>query len=437
MRISIALSLLVLAIGATLGWQDHQRLVAVQTIHDKLVAEAASTGITLDPAAAEDGVRVTKREREDKDAIARQISREFIAFAKEMEQQEKKGGQPDEEMQKKIFDMLDKLMSMDSSQLKTLIAEVRATPDLEDETRQGLIGFSIMTLSNDHPQAALTLFTESQDIFKDDGMGKQVVSSSLAKWAKDDPMAALAWIRENGEKHPDLVSDDARLGLISGAADQDPKLAFSLISELGLKDPKDAVTKILGTAKTASERSAVLAAFRDHLATITDANERKNAAADGARELAQSAAKEGFEAGSQWISDAGFSPEELGRIADGSFSYNIKREDTGKWVEWIGTNNPDAKSDNGIRRMVSNWTEKDYQAAGTWLSATPAGPTKDASVRAYAETVAAYEPATAAQWAMTLPAGKQREETLQNIYDRWPSDDEDAKAAFAKQHGIR
>jgi len=437
MRISIALSLLILAIGAAIGWQDHQRLEIVRASHDKLVAEAASSGITLDPGQSESGVRITKREREDKDAIARQTAVDFIAFAKEMEAMEKSGKGKDENMQKRILEVMDRMMSLDSGQLKILIAELRANKELKDEMRRGLIGFSIMTLANDHPQAALTLFTEASEDFKDDGMGKHVISTSLAKWAKDDPMAALAWVRENGKKFPDLVNDDAKRGLISGAAANDPKLAFSLIGELGMEDKSQSIRSIVEAARTPAERTTTLAALTEHLATLTDSDVRAETSRDAIRGLVQSAAKDGFEAGSKWISEAGFTPEQLAGIGSGGFTHTIKGAETGKWIEWMDKTLPAAKSDDGIRNMVTNWTRNDYQAAGTWLATTPEGPARDTSVRAYAETVASYDPETAAQWALTLPAGKDREQTMRNIYQNWPDGNPAAKEAFGKAHGIK
>jgi hypothetical protein len=118
-------------------------------------------------------------------------------------------------------------------------------------------------------------------------------------------------------------------------------------------------------------------------------------------------------------------------------SYSVKCDESGKWIEWMGAKLPVEKSNDGIRNIMHNWTEKDYQAAGKWLASTPNGPTKYLSVRTYAETLAPFEPDSAAQWAMTLPPGKDREETLANIYEKWPTDDEAAKKAFAKLHGIQ
>lgn len=440
MKISIALTLLILAIGGLLGWQDHQQLTAVRTRHAKLVAEAATSGIILDPTRPDEGGRITKRERENKDAIALQAASDFIAFAREMEAMEKNGGPPDDKMQQRILEFMDRMMALDSSQLKTLIAEFRAAPDLKEETRQGLIGFSIMTLANDHPQAALTLFTESSDLLDDNPMGNHVINSSLAKWAKDDPLAALEWARTNGEKHPDLVTDDAKTGIIAGAAANDPKLAFSLIAELGLKDASDGIQKITDAAHTPAERTATLAALQDYLATITDPAARKETEWTATNQLARRAVNDGFEAGSKWIEQAGLSQDQLAGLSRGGFPHAIKSEDSGKWVEWMGSHLPEKNAAQGIQNLVSNWTRNDYQAAGTWLATAPAGPTKESSVRAYAETVAEYEPETAAQWALTLPPGKQRDQTLDNIYQRWPKKDASSKAAaeaFANEHGIK
>ena len=296
-----------------------------------------------------------------------------------------------------------------------------------------------MTLANDHPQAALALFTESADLFKDDGMGKHFVSSSLAKWAKNDPLAALEWVRKNSEKFPDLVTDDAKRSLISGAAVSDPRLAFKLIGELGIKETSSQISGIISAAMTAEDRTVVLGALREHLATISDEAARHNAANNAVVALARGVVKEGFEAGTKWLATANLSPAELESFASG-LSSSDKKGESGKWIEWIGASLPADKGGNSIRNIVRNWTEDDYQAAGKWLATAPAGPTKNTSIRSYAETVSEYEPETAAQWALTLPPGQDRDETLQNIYENWPKNDAAAKeaaAAFAKEHGLK
>ena len=414
MKIPVAAAILILLVAALFGTQNQQRLAVVRAGHAKLVAEAAQLGISLDSSHADDPVRITKRGREDKGAAAKLAAAEFIAFAREMEAMEKKGGPPDEAQQKRVMEIMDRMMSLDSAQLKILIAEVRATKDLKDETRQGLIGFSIMTLANDHPQAALALLTESSDLFKGEGMGEHVVASSLGKWAKDDPLAAVEWVKKNSAKFPDLITDNAKRGLISGAAAQDPKLAFKLIGELGIKEVTFPITGIISAAKTAEDRTAVLGALREHLATITDEAARHNVANNAVVSLARSVVKEGFEAGTKWIASANLNPAELESFASG-LSSSEKKGEEGQWIEWIGTTLPPDKADDQIRNIVRNWTEDDFQAAGKWLTTAPDGPAKNASIRTYAETVSRYEPETAMQWALTLPPGKDRDETLKRI----------------------
>ena len=436
MKVSIAASILILLVAALFGFQNHQRLATVRASHAKLVATAAKLGVSIDLSNPGDPVRITKRERENKEADAKAAAAEFITFAREMEAMEKKGGPPDEAQQKRIMEFMERMMALDSSQLKVLIAEVRAAKDLKDETRQGLIIFSIMTLSNDHPQAALTLLTESSDLFEQNGMSEHVVSTALAKWGKDDPLAALEWVRKNSAKFPDLITDDAKRGLVTGAAIQDPKLAFKLIGELGFKETHGTVSNITRAAKTPEERSATLAALREHEATIKDEKARKEFSNQAVSGFADAVGKDGFDAGSKWIGEAKLTPDELESLT-GGLSHSIKDGEQGKWIDWIGKTLPPEKTEDNIRSIVRKWTRDDYQAAGKWLAAAPEGPAKNASVRSYAETISQYEPETAAQWAMTLPPGKDRDRTLRSIHRNWPESDSAGKEAFKKEHKIK
>ncbi|GAA5128269.1 hypothetical protein JIN84_01795 [Luteolibacter yonseiensis] len=439
MKISIAISILILALAAAFGWRGSQRLEVVRKDHSRLVAEAAQLGIAADTAHPAGSAPLTKRtEREDQEKAARLIAKEFIAFAREMEAAESKGQAPDEAAQKRIMEILDRLMSLDGKQLKILIAEVRATPDLKDDTREGLIGFSVMSLASEHPQAALALFTESADIFTSNGMGEHLVSSSLGNWAKSDPAAALAWVRANSAKFPDLITQDAKRGLIQGAATNDPRLAFKLIGELGIEEPNETLSGIARAAKTPEARTATFTALREYLATINDEEARKRAAGTASVNLGSGLAADGFESATKWLDSSDMTPAELESVVNG-ISGGAAKAETGRWVGWISEKLPADKADNSIRDLVRQWTRNDYQAAGTWLGTMPEGPAKNTSVRSYAETISKYEPEAAAQWAVTLPPGKERDRTLRNIYHNWPKKDEAEKAAaeaFKAQHGI-
>jgi hypothetical protein len=436
MKVSIAASILILLVAALFGVPNHQRLTVMRESHAKLVATAAQIGVSIDPSHPDDPVRVTKRERENKDADAKLAAAELIAFAKEMEAIEQTGGPPDETQQNRVLEIMDRMMSLDAAQLKILIAEVRAAKELKDDTRQEIIGFSIMTFSNDHPQAALALFTESSDLLTERVISDQVVSSTLAKWAEDDPLATMEWVKKNGAKFPDLITDDAKRGLISSIAAQDPKLAFKLIGDLEIKDTRQALSMISVAATTPELRTATLSALREHLATLSDEKVKTELSDSAVRWFANNVVETGFEAGTKWVAESNLSPAELQSFAEG-LSELGKNEESGQWIEWIGEKLPAKKASDRINRLVRTWTRNDYQAAGKWLTTAADGPTKNSAIRGYAETVAKVEPVTAAQWAMTLPPGTDRDKTLKNIYNNWPQDDSAAKEAFKQEHGIK
>ncbi len=114
---------------------------------------------------------------------------------------------------------------------------------------------------------------------------------------------------------------------------------------------------------------------------------------------------------------------------------SAKAAERGQWIDWIGKTLPPDKASGCIWQNVTAWTKADYQAAGKWLSSTPDGPRKIAAIQAYAGAVASSAPKNASQWAMTLPPGKDREQTFRSIHRNWPKDDPDGAAAFAKDHG--
>ena len=413
MKISIALSVLILAAAASLRWHDSQRLAVVRENHTKLLAEAATFGITLDFARPAEVIRFTPRERERKNVEAKAAAAAYIAYKK---------GQPHTTQEKEArrahaMDPTACLLALDPTQAQLFLDEIRDARDLSDETRKDMIGFALWTLCDKCPQPVLALFTETFDLLKaDDYRCRTVISSSLAKWSEEDPKAACEWVRKNGGKFPELVTDDTRIEMISGAARHDPKFAFKLIAELGIQNSSSALREIGGSAKTPDERTALLFALREHLTTLPDEKTRHETTGTLMSTFTDRLAGEGFTAATQWIAGANCTPAELENIA-GDLGISVKRDEAGQWVDWVGKQVPAGKSEAPIRSIVSRWTEADYQAAGKWLSTMPPSATKNAAVRSYAETVSKLDPATATQWAMTLPPGPDRDATLKHIQD--------------------
>ena len=236
MKISIAVALLILAVGAMVGWHDYQQVAVARESHEKLVAEAARLGI--DPSNLLDFVRVTKHAREDREAVAKRFAAEFIAFGREREAFDGAAGNPPDEamqqrMSQRMSDFIERMMSLDATQLKTLIAGIRSSDELKDESRERLLAIAFMVLWDVHPRAMLALYIESPETTRNE-IAEGHFKSLLGRWAKDDPLGALEWVRKNAGNYPDLITDYAKQSVIERVALQDPKLAFKQPELAGL-----------------------------------------------------------------------------------------------------------------------------------------------------------------------------------------------------------
>lgn len=419
MKLSLLATALILAVAAFLGWQDHGKLAAARESHGRLMTEARALGLSTD-GLVQDGKAVlpAKTARTGGDGAAALDPKEFAgrlaAFALKMEATEKSGTPPDEGFQQEVFALLDDMLRLDPGQLKVLIAELRANGELSGEMRRNIVGFAISMLANEHPAAALAIFTESSDLFgEEDGRRGDVLGQALSKWASRDPAAALAWVRENAAAYPDLVTAETKRDLIGGTAKRDPRLAFQLIGELGLEDASSAGQHIADSATSPAERSAILSALRDHLAAGS-ADGASHLRSSTLKALAEGAMKDGFDGATGWIDGAGLDAAELKAVA-GSIEHWRTGADTGKWIEWMAGKLPAGERESKAGEMMDHWTRSDYKAAGLWLGQAQDGPAKQAAVKSYARTVAPYDKAAAAQWAATLPPGKEREELLEAI----------------------
>jgi hypothetical protein len=410
MKASLFLSLLILAAGGLLGWKQHRQLATVRETHRLVVEEARTLGLTPDALLkAGKPPQPTKSTRDDPQAKineAKSFAKELIDFAKKMKEFEKSGEQPDENLQKQIMQTIARFMELTPAQIKVVVAEMKASPDLDDKMRGDMIDFSIMMLANEQPEAAIALYTESSDLKDRRGTGSHVVTMALGKWAEKDPVAALEWVKNNSEKHSDVISDQTKTAILAGAAKQDPKLALGMVTDLGVKEDHLVAQSLARSARTPEERSALLQTLRSE--TKGELSERT------LNSLGGTLTSEGFESSQAWLASAKLSEKETEAIAQGISSWQSGAE-TGKWLEWM-----DGKvSEDTLKRktdeLVRQWTSNDYKAAGEWIGTLSDGTTKTAAIKTYANTVAPYEPEAARQWANSLPAGKERDQLLENI----------------------
>jgi len=411
MKASLFTSLLILVAGGLLGWKQHGQLVTVRESHRLVEEEARALG--LDPKGlltAGKPPLPTKSGREDpaaKIAEAKSFAKELIDFAMKMKEREKSGEPPDEKFQKEIMETLSRFMELSPTQIKTVIEEFKDSPALDDEMRRNIVGFAIMMLANDQPEAAIAIYTESADMKGLGNMGQHVITSALGKWAEKDPLAAMEWVRKNSEKHANLITEDTKTVILAGAAKQDPKLALGMVNDLGLKEPHQVANGLIGSARSAEERTALLQTLRADKEQADVTKYTLNA-------LGGKLTNEGFEASQAWLSSAKLSKEETLSVAQGISSWQAGA-DSGKWIEWMDGKVPDDTLKQKTDELVQQWTRNDYKAAGEWIGTLETGTAKNSAIKSFARTVAPYEPEAATQWANSLPEGKERDELLEAI----------------------
>jgi hypothetical protein len=431
MKVSVIISFVIIAIATLLGWKNHEELKQVRIEHRLVVDEAAEFGISVEEGGDIGLLRrpIERGGSANREAEMKSFSAELIAFAKKLEDREGDGGPEDEAIHQETMEMIVRFLDLDEKQLKEVIADLKASQDLGDDMRQGIIGFSIMMLGNESPEVALTIYTESSDILVIEGLGEHVVKSSLSRLAEKDPFAAMDWIRENGEKNPELVSESVKSAVIEGTARQDRAMAINLMKELQMEDDQQAAAAIARSADTSEKRLQLLVTLR---ALDGDSKEIQKSVLGAMGEQLQ---KDGYEASVVWLETANLKRQELDFFST-NLSYQNTKEDTGKWLGWVEESFPANEASNKTAEMMQQWTQNDFKAAGNWLNDAKEGQIKEAAVESYAKTVAPYEPQAAAQWALTLPEGSQRSELIKQVYRDWMKKDEAAAAAFAAEQGI-
>lgn len=393
MKISVAVSILILVVGAVIGRHDRQQLAAMRTTQEHLIAKAAKLGVSSDPA------QVTKRERPTRAAIAKLSISEVLEIAKEIQRLNTPDGQNYQAIGALNWRILDGLSAWDLTELKALHEEIRTIPDLNEQTRDILSSSCFTVLAYDHPQAALGILTSSPELFTG-GNQMSFVCTALATWARGDFTAAIEWLKKN----PQPFTDYAKSGIISAVAEQDPQHAFRLIGQLELKDKNQTVWQIVNSAKTLDQKSATLAGLREYLPTIQTGDSLDHYGESYLRMLATDMHREGIDAITRWISESKLTPQELDPMLGGLVN-TTQSDETGRWIEWMRQSLPAEQVDDRIENLIHNWATNDYQAA--------------------------------AQWAATQPEGKDRGQVLKTIHRYWPEQDPAGKEAFAQKYGIK
>ncbi|MFM2198438.1 MAG: hypothetical protein RLZZ505_1870 [Verrucomicrobiota bacterium] len=406
MRIPAAISLLLIVVAALIGWRDHRELKGLHAENHRLTGEANAMGIEVDDPGNRE--HRTKRERADKLEEARTTALDIIELASKLERLIESGDTTDIATQDQILMALERIGSFDADQLRVLIECFRDADGFTEKMHGTLFSLAAQAMIERNPKEALGLLSAGQSLPAPASHCSNLVSSSLSKWSESDPKGALAWVRAN---KLDFISRQAmETALIRGAARTDLRLAAGWVSEFGISDKSGVVTAIAANLDSPSQRADLLRLLRSESGAFGE--KEINVALTA---MAKDIGRNGHDEAARWIKENGFSEAEITKLIAGGMISASKGSDLGRWVEWMGVNLTREPRERYIGEQVSDWTKKDHRAAGEWLAALQDGPAKPVAVAAFAKTVAPYAPDVAAQWAMMLPPGNQRDVILDEV----------------------
>ncbi len=441
-KTSILVSTILLTLGVVISWRDYRQLASARVSQSKLTAKLAGVGIRFDLSQPGEKVGIAKRQREKKEENHHESSSGLIALIREITVDLKSSGKLDPTTSAKLREFETRLKSLDTAQWRALLAEIQADKAFEEcGNTNAILSSLVMEMGSyfcdsDQPQTYLALATQFPALFKDNKISLDYMGSNLLLWTKEDPGSAVAWLRENHATFPRLANSyDVSEKMLSIVAIKDPAMAFQLIDELGITRRDFAARDITRYAETAENRTAILSALQHYVSGMPEGSERDAILSSGVKGLVESAMMQGFETGTEWISHAGITPEQFAGVIDYVVYYG-KFNSSSQWIDWVIPHLPNEQLAEQVGKLVTSWVKKDHKSAGDWISHNADGPVKNAAIHAYSYEVAAYYPTVAAQWAMSLPVGANREKALEGVYENWLKTDAAGKEAFGKQHGF-
>ena len=443
-KTSILVSTLILALGVAVSWQDYRQLASARINQSQLAVKLAAVGNRVDLSQGGKNGEITKRQRDKKEVNHHESSSELIAIIREIAVDVRNTSHLDPASSAKLRSLETRLKSLDAAQWKTLIAEIHKDQVFKEFGNTNEILSSLMMMMEIHfrdsgqPQTLITLATQFPLLFKDNEKALTGMRACMALWAKQDSTSAVAWIRGNHVIFPGLVNGYGISDkMLSTVATKDPTLAFQLIGELGIEVPIHSVSFMTMAAESNESRTAILAVLRRYVAAMPPGEERDETLNAGVEGTIKGAMQQSFEAGTEWMNHVGITPEQFASVFD-QLAENGEGFMGGnqRWVDWLIQRLPQERRAERVSKLVTSWAKQDYKSAGDWIGGQADEVVKNAGIGAYSHAVAAYEPAVAAQWAMTLPPGENREKALQGVYENWLKTDPGGKEAFGKRHGL-
>lgn len=404
------LSIIILALGAALGLWQWQSLAKLQKrevlLKEELVLlQTKAQGEGAEPPAG----KAAKAKAELADAKPKFQTASFMAMIREIVAK----GSDSRPDQQQVVSLMEQLGAATPAQLKDLLREIEKS-DLPNELKREFPMVIAMRMASAEPEFAAETALGAQPL---------ALGQIMKTWMSQDQEAAKAWLAK-AEKEGRLTQENLA---------QLPDLKASLVVSDLAKNPATAREAMADFGP--AQRTTTI---RESMAKMSPANQvrfLKEMANEVEVEVAVSALaqRSDFSTAREIVTKAELTGEKFTRAALTLASENIG-PDTPERVAWFLQNAQGQERERGLQRIMTNWTEMDYNGAASWLKDLPPSADRDRAVSSFSSRVAVKEPASAADWASSIQDSPTREQALRVVWEQWQKKaPEEAASYFASK----
>ena len=331
-----------------------------------------------------------------------------------------------EAAEKQKMEFLGRLSAMKPSALQYLVDRLSAS-DFPDEVIEGLRSMILMMLA-EKGQGRI-----AADRILADALPPRAMVPVLRAWAAEDPEAASKWLEESRQHNrfpadePDIELE-ATKAIGAGLAARTPLAALEQAAAVEgqtrsslLRGATEAIETEEGWLDFAHRAAASEdEQFRQQALLALSNGTLHNDALDDVRHL---------------VDQLDLEP----MLANPFITSAVTREfddQTGERAHWMIERSPPERVNDNVRQLMSLWTSNDFNGAAAWLQNLEASPVRDVAVETFANRVAAREPESAIDWALTISDETKRDAAVNHIALMWKSKDAEAAEAYLAAQGI-
>ncbi|WP_435895030.1 hypothetical protein [Oceaniferula spumae] len=348
--------------------------------------------------------------------------------------------------------LLDYVKNLPASEIPEAIAELRRSTPHWDQEGKFFAHMLISKWARLDPDAALASLKEID--MKRYGDAPFSVISSIAS---QDPQRAITWL--NDDQNP-FASNKWMGQFLAGTISkewvkQDPEAALEWARNVPSDQRIGALTGVLGSiAMTDPQRAA-------KLAMEIEGDGREHVLAD----IAQSWAAKDPRGALAWVeslsdderpralnntlaiwarTEPNAAAEYVAMNLDADKSHKLVKSVTEAWVakapdeaaKWIATLPVDEKGAKAMSDAMWHWTNKNPKDAATWLADQPAGPVRDQGITGLAKASFEFDKAAALSWTREISDQKTRNFSTDIGLKAWIKEDPQAATAWARANGV-